>query len=125
MRKEENRCNSCKYSNQARNDICLTCNRYGVPRSDMWQPADRGRHGINPIETQESNEMMVIKDLIAKVSDYHAIGVQVEVLVRKAGEIGIPEYRARHLIEKLLSDGHVAIPIDGFLKPTYHHALGP
>ncbi len=87
----------------------------------MWHSATGGRHGVNPMENLESNEMMVLKDLLAKVSNYHAIGVQVEVLVRKAGEIGIPEYRARHLIEKLLTDGHVIIPIDGFLKPTYSH----
>lgn len=119
MRKEEeNRCNSYKYSDQARSEICLSCSRYGIPRTDMWQPAERSKYGFRSAETPESNEMRVLKDLIHRVSGYHAIGVQTDVLIRKAGEIGIPEFRARHLLEKLIEQGSVTVPLEGFLKPT-------
>lgn len=121
MRKEEdNRCNSCKYSDQARHEVCLSCSRYGIPRTDMWQPAERSKYGFKSNETPESNEMRVLKDLIHKVSGYHAIGVQTEVLIQKAGEIGIPEFRARHLLEKLIEQGNLTVPLEGFLKPAQH-----
>ncbi|MEM2838551.1 MAG: hypothetical protein QXE18_00440 [Thermoplasmata archaeon] len=84
----------------------------------MWQPAERNKYGFRSAETPESNEMRVLKDLIHRVSGYHAIGVQTDVLIRKAGEIGIPEFRARHLLEKLIEQGSVTVPLEGFLKPT-------
>jgi len=84
----------------------------------MWQPAEKNRYGFKSAETPESNEMRVLKDLILRISGYHAIGVQTDVLVRKAGEIGIPEFRARHLIEKLIEQGSVIKPLEGFLKPN-------
>lgn len=121
MRKEEdNRCHTCKYSVQARSDVCLSCSRYGIPRVDMWQPAEKSKYGLKLTETPESNEMKVLKDLIHKVSGYHAIGVQTDVLIQKAGEIGIPEFRARHLIEKLIEQGTLTVPLEGFLRPTQY-----
>jgi hypothetical protein len=119
MRKEEDKgCNNCKYSVESRQDICLSCSRYGIPRTDMWQPAERSRYGFKSSETPESNEMRVLQDLILRISGYHAIGVQTDVLVRKAGEMGIPEFRARHLIDKLIEQGTVIKPLEGFLKPA-------
>jgi DNA replicative helicase MCM subunit Mcm2 (Cdc46/Mcm family) len=84
----------------------------------MWQPAERSRYGFKSSETPESNEMRVLQDLILRISGYHAIGVQTDVLVRKAGEMGIPEFRARHLIDKLIEQGTVIKPLEGFLKPA-------
>ena len=86
----------------------------------MWQPAERSKYGFKSNETTESNEMRVLKELIHRVSGYHAIGVQTEVLVQKAGEIGIPEFRARHLLEKLIEQGTLTVPLEGFLKPAQH-----
>ncbi|MEM4262157.1 MAG: hypothetical protein QW505_02705 [Thermoplasmata archaeon] len=86
----------------------------------MWQPAERSKYGFKSAETPESNEMRVLKELIHKVSVYHAIGVQTEVLIQKAGEIGIPEFRARHLLEKLIEQGTLIVPLEGFLKPAQH-----
>ncbi|MDH4123111.1 MAG: hypothetical protein OEV21_03390 [Thermoplasmata archaeon] len=116
--KEDKGCNNCIHSDQSRNDICLSCSRYGIPRNDLWQSAERGRFGAKQAMSLEANEMKMLKELLARISSYHAIGVEMGVFIQRAGEIGIPEHRTRLLIEEMRLQGSVVAPIDGFLKPS-------